>query len=130
GTLEPLLTAPISEPSVIIGKYLGCLGFYTALWVPTLLYVVILSAYAPPGGAPDPGPLVSGYLGTLLVSASALALGLLFSTVTRNQILAAVLSFVTLAMLLLLGPLGRMVSWAPAAAVFRYIDLFGQMEEL
>ena len=48
---------------------------------------------------------------------------------TRNQILAAVLSFVTLAMMLLLGPLGRMVSWAPAAAVFRYIDLFGQMEE-
>ena len=48
---------------------------------------------------------------------------------TRNQILAAVLSFVTLAMLLLLGPLGRMVSWPPAAAVFRYIDLFGQMED-
>jgi ABC-2 type transport system permease protein len=129
GTLEPLLTAPVAEVSVIVGKYLGCVGFYAALWVPTLLYVVLLRAYSPEGVAPDLGPVVAGYLGTLLVSSSALALGLLFSTVTRNQILAAVLSFVTLAMLLLLGPLGRMISWPPAAALFRYIDLFGQMED-
>jgi ABC-type transport system involved in multi-copper enzyme maturation permease subunit len=130
GTLEPLVTAPIGEPSIIVGKYLGSVGFYAALWLPTLVYVVILRAYSPEGAAPDPGPVAAGYLGTLLVSSSALALGLLFSTLTRNQILAAVASFVTLAMLLLLGPLGRMVSWAPAAAVFRYIDLFGTMEEL
>lgn len=129
GTIEPLLTAPVAEASVIVGKYLAALGFYAALWLPTLLYVILLRAYSPEGAAPDPGPVAAGYLGTLLVSSSALALGLLFSTVTRNQILAAVLSFVTLAMLLLLGPLGRMVSWAPAAAVFRYIDLFGQMED-
>ena len=129
GTIEPLLTAPVAEASIIVGKYIGALGFYAALWLPTLLYVVILRAYAPEGAAPDPGPVAAGYLGTLLVSASALALGLLFSTVTRNQILAAVLSFVTLAMLLLLGPLGRMVSWPPAAALFRHIDLFGQMED-
>src|SRR5438445_3812745 len=129
GTLEPLVTAPIGEASIIIGKYVGCVGFYAALWLPTLVYVVMLRAYSPEGAAPDPGPVAAGYLGTLLVSSSALALGLLFSTLTRNQILAAVLSFVTLAMLLLLGPLGRMVAWAPAAAVFRHIDLFGQMED-
>jgi ABC-type transport system involved in multi-copper enzyme maturation permease subunit len=129
GTIEPLLTAPVAEASVIVGKYLGSLGFYAALWLPTLIYVVILRAYSPEGAGPDPGPVAAGYLGTMLVSASALALGLLFSTVTRNQILAAVLSFVTLAMLLLLGPLGRMVTWPPAAALFRYIDLFGQMED-
>ncbi|HEX9100705.1 MAG TPA: Gldg family protein, partial [Polyangia bacterium] len=129
GTLEPLLTAPVAESSIVVGKYLGCLAFYAALWLPTLVYVLLLRAYSPEGAAPDPGPVAAGYLGTFLVSSSALALGLLFSTVTRNQILAAVLGFVTLAMLLLLGPLGRMVSWAPAAALFRYIDLFGQMED-
>lgn len=129
GTLEPLVTAPVAEPSIIAGKYLGCVGFYAALWLPTLVYVVMLRAYSPEGAAPDPGPVAAGYLGTLLVSSSALALGLFFSTLTRNQILAAVLSFVTLAMLLLLGPLGRIVSWPPAAALFGYIDLFGQMEE-
>jgi ABC-type transport system involved in multi-copper enzyme maturation permease subunit len=129
GTIEPLLTAPVAEASVIAGKYIGALGFYAALWLPTLFYVLLLRAYAPEGAAPDAGPVAAGYLGTLLVSSSALALGLLFSTVTRNQILAAVLSFVTLAMMLLLGPLGRMVAWPPAAAIFRYIDLFGQMED-
>jgi ABC-type transport system involved in multi-copper enzyme maturation permease subunit len=125
GTLEPLLTAPVGEASVIVGKYLGALGFYAALFAPTLLYVLMLRAYA----TADAGPIAAGYIGTLLVSSSALALGLLFSTVTRNQILAAVLSFVTLCLLLLLGPLGRMVSFAPLAAVFKYIDLFGHMED-
>jgi ABC-2 type transport system permease protein len=129
GTLEPLLTAPVAEPSIILGKYLGCLAFYVALWIPTLLYIVMLRAYSPPGVAPDPGPVAAGYLGTFVVSSSALALGLFFSTVTRNQILAAVLSFVTLAMLLLVGPLGRLVAWPPAAAVFRYVDLFACMED-
>ncbi|MDB4965544.1 MAG: ABC-type uncharacterized transport system [Myxococcales bacterium] len=129
GTLEPLLTAPIAEASVIVGKYLGAIAFYVALWVPTLLYVIMLRAYAPAGAAPDGGPIAAGYLGTWLVSASALAIGLFFSTLTRNQILAAVLSFVTLAMLLLLGPLGRMVTTPAVAAVLKYIDLFGHMEE-
>lgn len=125
GTLEPLLTAPVSDGAVIAGKYLGALGFYAALWAPTLLYVFMLRRYAPA----DVGPIAAGYLGTAVVSSSALALGLLFSTVTRSQILAAVLSFVTLAMLLLIGPLGRMVTWPPLAAVFQYVDLFAHMED-
>ena len=127
GTLEPLLTAPVTEAAVVIGKYLGAVAFYVTLWLPTLLYVVLLRAYAPEAAAPDAGPIAAGYLGTLLVSSSALALGLFFSTVTRNQILAAVLSFVTLSMLLLVGPLARMVNWPPLAALFKYIDLFGHM---
>ncbi len=127
GTLEPLLTAPIAEASIVAGKYLGCLGFYVALWIPTGVYVLLLRAYSPAGV--DAGPVAAGYLGTLVVSSSALALGLFFSTITRNQILAAVLSFVTLSMLLLVGPLGRLVAWPPAAAIFRYIDLFACMED-
>jgi ABC-2 type transport system permease protein len=131
GTLEPLQTAPISDGSIIVGKFLGALGFYASLWVPTLAYVLILEVLAPAGTAPDLGPVAAGYLGTLLVSASALALGLFFSTLTRNQILAAVLSFVTLAMLLLVGALGETLlhgtRWQP---LFEYVDLFRHMEEL
>src|SRR2546430_5406837 len=70
GTLEPLLTAPVADASIIVGKYVGCVGFYAALWLPTLVYVVMLRAYAPEGAAPDPGPVAAGYLGTLLVSSS------------------------------------------------------------
>jgi ABC-type transport system involved in multi-copper enzyme maturation permease subunit len=68
GTIEPLLTAPVAESSIIAGKYLGALAFYITLWVPTLLYVVMLRAYAPEGAAPDAGPIAAGYLGTFLVS--------------------------------------------------------------
>ncbi|HUS64871.1 MAG TPA: ABC transporter permease [Kofleriaceae bacterium] len=130
GTLEPLLTAPVDEADVVIGKYLGALGFYALLWVPTLLYVLVLNAYAPEGAAPDPGPIAAGYLGTLLVGAGALGLGLFASAVTRNQILAAVLSFVMLSMLLLVGALGdalvRSGRWAP---VLQHINLFRHMED-
>lgn len=130
GTLEPLLTAPVDEWEVVLGKFLGALGFWAALWLPTLLYVVVLRAYAPPGAAPDPGPIASGYLGTLLIGASSLALGLLASTVTRNQILAAVLCFATLAMLLLVGALGdALVRSGPWSAVLQHINLFRHMED-
>jgi ABC-2 type transport system permease protein len=129
GTLEPLMTAPVGEASIIVGKYLGCLGFWIALWLPTLAFVALLLAYSPT--PPDPGPIAAGYLGTLLVSSSSLAIGLFFSTLTRNQILAAVLSFVTLAMLLLVGALGdTLLHGTRLQPLFQYIDLFRHMDEL
>ncbi|HZS36375.1 MAG TPA: ABC transporter permease [Polyangia bacterium] len=130
GTIEPLLTAPVGEADVIAGKYLGALGFWAALWLPTLLYVVVLRAYAPAGAAPDAGPIAAGYLGTLLVGASAIALGLLASALTRNQILAAVLCFSVLAILLLVGALGdALVRTGPWAPVLQHINLFRHMED-
>jgi ABC-type transport system involved in multi-copper enzyme maturation permease subunit len=130
GTLEPLMTAPVADAAIIVGKFLGALGFYAALWLPTLAYVVILARDSSAGARPDFGPIASGYVGTWLVSSSALALGLFFSTLTRNQILAAVLSFVTLAMLLLVGALGETLMhgtrWQP---LFEHVDLFRHMEE-
>jgi ABC-2 type transport system permease protein len=130
GTLEPLLTAPVHERDVIFGKYLGALGFWVALWAPTLLYVALLSAYSPAHARLDLGPIVSGYLGTLLVGASAIAIGLWTSTLTRNQIVAAVLCFAILTLLLLLGALGdTLVRTGPLGAIFRHIDLFRQMED-
>lgn len=130
GTLEPLLTAPVDEWEVIVGKYLGALTFWCALWAPTLLYVLVLRSCAPAGAAPDPGPILAGYLGTLLVGASALAIGLLFSALTKNQILAAVLTFVTLTLLLLVGALGdALVRSGPWAGVLDYINLFRQMDD-
>jgi ABC-2 type transport system permease protein len=130
GTLEPLLTAPVDAKDVVLGKFLGALGFYTTLWVPTLLYVLILRAYAPAGAAPDPGPIAAGYLGTLLVGAGAIALGLAASSVTRNQIVAALLSFVGLSMLLLVGVLGdALVRTGPWSPVLQYVNLFRHMDD-
>jgi ABC-2 type transport system permease protein len=130
GTLEPLLTAPVEPIDVIVGKYLGALAFYAVLWAPTLVYVLLLRLYAPAGAMPDPGPIAAGYLGTLLVGSSALALGLAVSALTRNQILAAVGSFVLLSMMLLVGALGdALVRTGPWSTVLAYVNLFRHMED-
>jgi ABC-2 type transport system permease protein len=130
GTIEPLLTAPIGVGDVVLGKFLGALGLYAALWVPTLLYVLILRSYAPAGAAPDPGPIAAGYLGTLLVGAGAIALGLFASSVTRNQIVAALLAFVLLTLMLLIGALGdALVRSGPWAPILQHVNLFRHMED-
>jgi ABC-2 type transport system permease protein len=130
GTLEPLQTAPVTDGSIIVGKFLGAMGFYVSLWIPTLAYPLVLALVSPPGTHLDAGPIAAGYLGTLLVSSSSIALGLFFSSLTRNQILAAVLSFVTLVLLLLVGALGEtLLHGSRWQHLFEYIDLFRHMEE-
>jgi ABC-2 type transport system permease protein len=130
GTIEPLLTAPVGAWDVVLGKFLGALAFYAALFAPTLLYVLLLRAYAPAGAAPDPGPIAAGYLGTLLVGAGAIALGLAASSVTRHQIVAALVTFVGLTLMLLVGAMGdALVRSGPIAPVLQYVNLFRHMDD-
>ena len=86
GTIETLMTAPVEETDVVIGKFLGSLGLFVLMLVPTLLYVVMLAIFS----NPDYGPIFSGYLGILLVGALFIAIGLFCSSLTRSQIVAAV----------------------------------------
>jgi ABC-2 type transport system permease protein len=86
GTIETLMTAPIDESEVVVGKFLGSLGLLAIILAPTLLYVVMLRLYA----HPDIGPIFSGYLGILLVGALFISVGLFCSACTRSQIVAAV----------------------------------------
>ena len=102
GTIETLMTAPVGETDVVVGKFLGALGFLLVLLAPTLLYVVLLSIYGPP----DYGPIFSGYLGIVLVGALFLAVGLFCSSLTRSQVVAAVLAAAILAAVTIV-PVGR-----------------------
>jgi len=129
GTLEALLTAPVSEAQVILGKYLAAVIFYVFLWAPTLVYVALVVSVSGEGG-PGWGPIAAGYLGTLLVGGSCLAVGLLASTLTRNQIVAAVLTFTLLTLLLLVGPLDLYVSRPWLKALIGHLNLFEQLDEL
>jgi ABC-2 type transport system permease protein len=126
GTIEPLLTAPVTPADVVLGKWLAAVGFYLTLWAPTLLYLAYLHAIDAPL---DPGPILSGYLGTVLVGCAALALGLFASSVTRNQLVAAALSFVAFFLILLLGVLEGQVGDPRVAAVLRRVSLFRMMED-
>ena len=86
GTMETLMTAPLSETEVVLGKFLGSLGFFAVLVAPTLLYLLMLRLY----GRPDYGPIFSGYLGIALVGALFISIGLFCSALTRSQVVAAV----------------------------------------
>jgi ABC-2 type transport system permease protein len=86
GTIETLMTAPIGETDVVVGKFLGALGFFVVLLAPTLLYVVLLRLYS----RVDYGPILSGYLGIFLVGALYTAIALFCSSLTRSQVVAAV----------------------------------------
>src|SRR5262245_23354624 len=83
GTIETLMTAPVDETDVVIGKFLGSLAFFVVLLVPTLLYVAMLAIY----GRPDIGPILSGYIGIVLVGALFIAIGLFCSALTRSQVI-------------------------------------------
>jgi len=88
GTIELLLTSPVRDWEVIIGKYLSSLVFFLVLIGLTLYYPILLFIF----GQPDPGPIYSGYLGLILYSGAALAIGILTSTLTNNQIVAFVVA--------------------------------------
>lgn len=96
GTIELLLTAPVHDWQVVLGKYLGSLIlFILMLVVPTLYYVVLLVFFGPP----DMGPIATGYLGVLLLGGSFLAIGVFTSSLTQNQIVAFFASWVILILL-------------------------------
>ena len=88
GTIELLLTSPGRDWEIIIGKYLASLVFFLGLVGMSGFYVILLFVYA----SPDPGPIYAGYLGLGLYGAAALAVGVLASTLTSNQIVAAVVA--------------------------------------
>ena len=88
GTIELLLTSPVRDWEIIIGKYVASLAFFMALVTMSGFYVILLFVYA----SPDPGPIYAGYLGLVLYGAAALAIGILASTMTSNQIVAAVVA--------------------------------------
>lgn len=92
GTLEMLMTAPITEIEVVISKFLGGLVFYIFLIIPTVVYVILLVAW----GHPDLGSLIAWYLGLLFLGAVCVAIGLFVSAFTSNQIVAAIITFVIL----------------------------------
>ena len=93
GTMETLLTAPISETAVVLGKLLAAITFWLALWVPTLVFVWLTSRY----GRVDPWMIGATYLGVFMLGLSWMSVGLMMSALARNQMVAFALTFLALA---------------------------------
>ncbi|NUN48507.1 MAG: ABC transporter permease [Candidatus Brocadiae bacterium] len=93
GTLEMLVTAPISDVEIALAKFFGALSFTVLMMAPTLLYTWAVHKV---GGHPDHGLTGASYTGLLLISAAYVSIGLFISSLTANQIVAAILTFVVL----------------------------------
>ena len=116
GTIETLLTTPVSSTEVVLGKYVGALIFSMAMLVP----VALECAYLTVVGDLDYGRVASGFLGVYLATAQFLAVGLLCSSLTRVQLAAAVMTLVTLLGLLFLGGMAG-DSMSTTGRVLRYV---------
>jgi ABC-2 type transport system permease protein len=99
GTIEPLMTSPVSDLSIILGKYTGAALFLGAMLAPTVLYALTLMAISDP--RPDPGPILAGYLSLILLGMLYLAVGTLASALTANQTLAFLGTLLFLLLMLL-----------------------------
>jgi ABC-2 type transport system permease protein len=95
GTMELLLTSPITDVQILVGKFLGALTLYAAMLGVTLVYVLALFAF----GTPEWKPLVTAYLGLLLFGGCFVSVGMLVSSFTKNQIVAGMMTFVVFLLL-------------------------------
>ena len=94
-TLELLLTAPVSEIAIVLAKFLATLCLMLVMFAGSLVYATVLGLY----GDPDWGPIYAGYLAVVLQASLLVSVGLLMSSLTENQVVAAVLSLGTFLML-------------------------------
>ena len=98
GTLELLTTKPVRDIEIVLGKFLAAWVLLAAALVPTLLYLITLMAL----GSIDLGPVVAGYLGLLLMGGVYIAIGIFASSLTENQIVAFIISFLIVLSLFLM----------------------------
>ncbi len=124
GTIELLLTSPLSDLQIILGKFLGAFTLFVLMLAVTAIHMGILFWY----GEPELWPMLSGYLGLVLMGASFISLGLLVSSATRNQIVAGVITF---ALLLLFWVLGWMADSAgpTTQAVLSYLSILEHFDD-
>ena len=116
GSYETLLTMPVSFTDIAMGKFFAAVAFAAAMLLPTLAYPLFIATL----GDVDPGPVIGGYLGALLLCAAYCSMGLFASALTRNQIIAFIIGC---AFCFTLTVIDRMLFFMPAkiVAVIQYL---------
>jgi len=125
GTIETLMTAPVSETQVVIGKYAAAVLFYLFLWAPTLVYVAIVRAFTPV----DWGPIAASYVGIVGIGALFLAVGIFASATAKNQIVSAIITFFCLLVLFSIGLLENLASGQEGKKVLGHLNLWTHMDD-
>jgi len=118
GTIELLLTLPVRDWQVVLGKFLASLAVFAVMLALTLYYPLVLLWL----GNPDPGPIISGYIGLLLLGGAFLSVGLFTSSLSRNQVVGAVLGFGAMLILWLVDIAGRLLG-PPVSDIVTYMSM-------
>ena len=118
GTWEFLLTAPLRDSEIIIGKFVGALAVLVGMLVLTLYYPILLIIF----GDPDLGPIGTSYLGLILLGSACVSVGIFASTLSSNQIVSAVVSGGLLFALWFLGAVGGLAP-GPVGEVLSFLSL-------
>ncbi len=126
GTIELLFTSPITNIQIILGKFLAALSFFAVMLVPTLIYFGFVYFYSSP--SMGFGPVLSGYLGLLLLGGCLLSLGIFISTLTENQIVAASVTFGAFLILWVINISARGGS-GPLQEILNYIAILEHFED-
>jgi len=127
GTIELLLTSPLTDFEIIFGKFLGSIGLYLGLLAVTALYISILFLF----GNPELKPLISGYIGLFLMGSCFVSLGLFISSTTKNQMVAGAATFVFALLFWIIDWFADSVGsfWSPVLSylsITKHFDDFGK----
>ncbi len=128
GTLEMLITLPVRDHEVILGKFLGAWGLVLVLILSTSLYPILMFKWPFHLGSPDMGPITSGYLALVLYSAAAVSIGLLISSLTESQPIAWLVTAALLFGLHIVGALSEGVPWPWLRATIAFISFDTRIE--
>ena len=135
GTIELLLTAPLTDLQIILGKFLGAMGLYAAALAVTLVHVGVLFAFGRPewipiatGGNPEGWPVVTTYLGLLLMGGCFMSVGLFISSLTKNQIVAGMATFGVFLMLWVINWLASFTG-PTMQQVVNYLSITDHLED-
>jgi len=118
GTIELLLTSPLTDLQIILGKFAGAMTLYAAMLAVTLVHMVMLSAF----GNPEWKPIATGYLGLLLMGGCFISVGLLISSLTKNQIVSAMVTFAVFLLLWVINWIGAFVG-PTSQAVLQHLSI-------
>jgi ABC-2 type transport system permease protein len=118
GTIELLLTSPVTDLEIVLGKFFGAVGVYLGLLAVTALYVAILFGL----GDPEWRPLVAGYLGLFLLGSCFISLGLFISSTTKNQVVAGAVTFIVALMFWIINWFAEGAG-PTAAAILNYLSV-------
>jgi ABC-2 type transport system permease protein len=124
GTIELLLTSPITDWQIILGKFLGAMSLYVACLAVTLIHVGLLFLY----GHPEWKPILTAYLGLLLLGGCFISLGLFISSLTKNQIVAGMVTFAVFLLLWVITWIGSF-SGPTVDQLTQYLSIIDHLDD-